>query len=71
MKKVPLFSVLRTSKYTLTILGSGSTLLACVLTHRKGIGVEIDKHYCEIAKNRLLKEAKVNQLTFRKMEIEI
>jgi len=43
-------------------LGSGSTLIACVLTGRKGIGIEIDKNYCEIAKKRLLKEAKVEQI---------
>lgn len=43
-------------------LGSGSTLLACVLTNRKGIGVEIDKNYCEIAKKRLINEAKIHQL---------
>ncbi len=43
-------------------LGSGSTLIACVLTNRKGIGVEIDKNYCEIAKQRLTNEAKINQL---------
>ncbi len=43
-------------------LGSGSTLIACVLTGRKGIGVEIDRNYCEIAKKRLLDEAKITQL---------
>jgi site-specific DNA-methyltransferase (adenine-specific) len=43
-------------------LGSGTTLIACVLTNRKGIGVEIDRNYCEIAKNRLIKEAQVEQL---------
>lgn len=43
-------------------LGSGSTLIACALTNRKGIGIEIDKHYCELAKNRLLNEAMINQL---------
>jgi site-specific DNA-methyltransferase (adenine-specific) len=43
-------------------LGSGTTLIACVLTGRKGIGVEIDKNYCEIAKKRLINEAKINQL---------
>ena len=48
-------------------LGSGSTLIACVLTNRKGIGVEIDKNYCELAKNRLIKEAQINQL---KLEID-
>jgi site-specific DNA-methyltransferase (adenine-specific) len=47
-------------------LGSGSTLIACVLTNRKGIGIEIDRNYWEIAKNRLIKEAQINQL---KLEI--
>ena len=36
-------------------LGSGSTLIACVQNKRKGIGIEIDAGYCEIAKKRLLK----------------
>lgn len=35
-------------------LGSGTTLLACLETNRNGIGVEIDPHYCELAKKRLL-----------------
>jgi len=39
-------------------LGSGSTLLACLDTFRKGIGVEIDKNYCELAKKRILKFSK-------------
>jgi len=43
-------------------LGSGSTLIASILTERKGIGVDIDKHYCELAKQRLINEAKINQL---------
>lgn len=43
-------------------LGSGTTLIACVQTGRKGIGVEIDKNYCEIAKQRLVNEVNVNQL---------
>lgn len=42
-------------------LGSGTTLIACALLGRKGIGVEIDKNYCELAKQRLIKEAKINQ----------
>jgi site-specific DNA-methyltransferase (adenine-specific) len=42
-------------------LGSGTTLIACALLNRKGIGVEIDKNYCELAKNRLIKEAYINQ----------
>ena len=42
-------------------LGSGSTLIASALSNRKGIGVEIDKDYCELAKERLIKEAEINQ----------
>jgi len=42
-------------------LGSGSTLIACALLNRKGIGVEIDENYCKLAKNRLIKEAYINQ----------
>lgn len=46
-------------------LGSGSTLIACVQTDRKGIGVEIDKMYCELAKKRLINEAYINQLKLK------
>ncbi|RLE60898.1 MAG: site-specific DNA-methyltransferase [Thermoprotei archaeon] len=42
-------------------LGSGTTLIACALLERKGIGVEIDRKYCEIAKQRLIKEANIFQ----------
>lgn len=36
-------------------LGSGTTLIACVETNRKGIGIDIDKKYCKLAKERLKK----------------
>lgn len=36
-------------------LGSGTTLVACGFVGRKGIGVEIDKKYCELASGRLKK----------------
>jgi len=49
-------------------LGSGSTLIACVSTNRKGIGVEIDKNYCELAKQRLIKEAQIYQRTLNLIE---
>lgn len=42
-------------------LGSGSTLIASSLYKRRGIGVEIDKKYCDIAVGRLQKEANINQ----------
>jgi site-specific DNA-methyltransferase (adenine-specific) len=37
-------------------MGSGSTLIACVRNSRQGIGVEIDRGYCELAVKRLIKE---------------
>ncbi len=37
-------------------LGSGSTLIACLQTGRKGVGIDIDARYCELAKVRLKKE---------------
>ena len=42
-------------------LGSGSTLVACSQTGRRGIGIEIDKGYCEIAKRRVIKEGQIYQ----------
>jgi site-specific DNA-methyltransferase (adenine-specific) len=35
-------------------LGSGTTLMACLQTKRKGVGTDIDKQYCELAKHRIL-----------------
>lgn len=34
-------------------MGSGTTMLACKNTNRKGIGIELDKNYFEIAEKRL------------------
>ena len=42
-------------------LGSGSTLIAAHLNKRKGIGVDIDKNYCDVAIDRLQREAKIYQ----------
>jgi len=37
-------------------LGSGTTLVACAILNRRGIGVEIDERYCELAKRRVIEE---------------
>jgi len=34
------------------LLGSGSTLVACMITKRKGVGIELIKKWADIAKNR-------------------
>lgn len=36
--------------------GSGTTLIEALLNHRKGIGVELDSSYCELAKTRITQE---------------
>jgi len=45
-------------------LGSGTTLIASYLNNRKGVGVDIDKEYCDLAVRRLQQEAKINQASF-------
>jgi site-specific DNA-methyltransferase (adenine-specific) len=41
-------------------VGSGTTLIAAYLLRRRAIGIDISKKYCEIAKERLIREAKVD-----------
>ena len=36
-------------------IGSGTTAIACINTNRNYIGFELDKHYCDIAKERIQK----------------
>ena len=43
-------------------LGSGSTGVACKNTGRKFIGIEINKEYFNIAKERIDKEGKENEI---------
>lgn len=44
-------------------MGSGSTGVACLLEERKFIGIEIEKKYFEIAKERMSKTDKENEIT--------
>jgi site-specific DNA-methyltransferase (adenine-specific) len=43
-------------------LGSGTTLLACLLTERIGIGIEINEEYCKLAARRLRDQASQTKL---------
>lgn len=36
--------------------GSGTTLIVASNTGRRAVGTELDKGYCELAKNRILSE---------------
>jgi site-specific DNA-methyltransferase (adenine-specific) len=36
-------------------MGSGSTLLAASRCNRQGVGIEVDPHYCEIARQRIMR----------------
>jgi site-specific DNA-methyltransferase (adenine-specific) len=42
--------------------GSGTTLIAAVSNHRKGIGIDVDKKYCELARKRILENASMPQI---------
>ena len=42
-------------------LGSGSTLIAASLHHRKSIGVDVDSGYCDIAIRRMRRESNIEQ----------
>lgn len=44
-------------------LGSGTTLIAAKVLNRKGIGVDINKKYCELSLERLNKEARLSDVS--------
>ena len=48
-------------------LGSGTTLISCLQEKRKGIGVDFDKDYCELAKGRL--KSTLEEMSQRKITI--
>ena len=45
-------------------MGSGTTAIACINTNRNYIGFELDKHYCDIANERVQKgmQEKINHI---------
>lgn len=56
-------------------LGSGTTLIACYLNNRKGIGIDIDPEYFNLAIKRITTECNLNQLiledSFVKEELKV
>ena len=44
-------------------MGSGTTAIACINTNRNYIGFELDKHYCEIANERIRKAIEEQEKT--------
>ncbi len=51
-------------------LGSGTTLVAACLNNRKGIGVDIDPNYCELAKKRLITETNLVHPVYEQQEMQ-
>ncbi|MDO8873650.1 MAG: DNA methyltransferase, partial [Methanoregula sp.] len=50
-------------------LGSGTTLVASYLNNRKGVGIDIDPHYCQIALDRLKREGGMGQTSITQYTI--
>jgi site-specific DNA-methyltransferase (adenine-specific) len=42
-------------------MGSGTTLIAAAMLRRKGIGIDVDKGYCQLAKKRILNAPEILQ----------
>jgi site-specific DNA-methyltransferase (adenine-specific) len=42
--------------------GSGTTLIAAVTNQRKGIGIDVDKKYCELARKRIMENTAAEKL---------
>lgn len=53
MERIILASTQKDDVILDSFMGSGTTLEACIKTNRKGIGIELDKEYYNIAKKRL------------------
>lgn len=55
-RAIKLFSFVRDVVFD-PFCGSGTTLIEAANSNRIGIGLEIDNHYCEVAKNRIINES--------------
>jgi DNA modification methylase len=51
-------------------MGSGTTLVACVKTGRRGIGIEIDEKFCEVSANRVDTELSMSPETQRDLFVK-
>ena len=49
--------------------GSGTTLIAAVTNNRKGIGIDVDRKYCELARKRILENTEPAQVETLKKKV--
>ena len=49
--------------------GSGTTLIAAVTNNRKGIGIDVDRKYCELARKRILENTEPAQVETPKKKV--
>lgn len=49
--------------------GSGTTLIAAVTNNRKGIGIDVDRKYCELARKRILENTEPAQAEILKKKV--
>ena len=49
--------------------GSGTTLIAAVTNNRKGIGIDVDRKYCELARKRILENIEPAQVKTPKKKV--
>lgn len=51
------------------MVGTGSTLLACIDSGRNGVGIELNKRYCDIARDRVKKRGEALKSSGSKIRI--
>jgi site-specific DNA-methyltransferase (adenine-specific) len=49
--------------------GSGTTLIAAVSNSRKGIGIDVDRKYCELARKRILESTEPVQVELPRKKV--